>query len=1143
MLYKKIITSLFSLLMLLPFGANALSPDFYPSGSVLGSGRWVRISITEAGIHQITYDQLRQWGFSNPEAVTVFGYGSAANVRDIIDNKKGGDVPQQPVIYLDNKLVFYGEADARTKFIFNSSTGIPGPYIERNTASPNGYYFLTDSQPVFDTDANAIPLTAGTTDVDWHLCINYFEEELTNPNAAGSHYFGSNMGTDVYKITFPTPDMLLENATQQTIVYNPIFYSERTANRFYLTIPNGNDLEAGWSLSIDNPSGETATVPYLSKKNNTITRPLTTLIDSYTFTYRRNSSSTEQQFAALDQFSFYYHRRNNLSGLSELVLNYANLASNSNVKLANARPSTAVWNIEHAFCVRPFKTEFDESTSTLRFTTNTAYTLSATNDYGARFIAFNPEDTHPGVNFAGDMPNRNLHAAETPDLLIISSDLCYNQALQLAEIHRTRLGHSVLVVRQQEIFDEFSSGAPAVSAYRSLAKILYDRNPGKLRGILLFGAGSYDNRALMETTRPLYDAGALLLTYGTFDHALVGTTSRSFSTDAYFGMLSDSFTPAQMHRQLMTVNVGRIPASSVVEAADAISKIESYLSSVPTVDVNHRALLLCDSGNHNSHLNSSEKIAKELLGIDPGITAIKAYDDLYPWASKRNGAILRDYLIKSLQSGVGYFNYTGHGNPTSLSERCLWDISHVRSTSYSFFPLVMMASCDTYNFDRSTNNLGHVMTLQPNGGAIAYIGACRTVYELMNQVIDQNISHYYAYATESTTIGDVFRKGRNETIESTSDNGMCYNTLCYNLCGDPLLPLYSANSRISINAINGNPYSSTSKAPISALTSNTIDGYIFTSQGYIDTEFNGTIIATLYESPHTVSTLKQNGDESMDIVSDEDKLAEAVTRVENGRFSISITPPVQTREGDYNRLTFYAYNDKLSKFSKSYTKNLTMSFADEATPTNTQAPVISELYIDSPDFIDGDMVGSDFRLYATIEPDPSGINTAFSSIGTTTKVMIDEVRSIAINGTAMTTTADGTVTIVLDVNDMADGRHTLTLNTSDNIGNMASRSISFSTMNIGVTAILSVEESPARTQATFSLNHNFASEPSGRLVIENAAGEHVFSKNVTFPFEWDLTDENDNPVADGIYRARAILNAELQYATTPDAEIIVIQKQ
>ena len=60
---------------------NAQS-DRYTRISKLNSGYWVKIRISESGIYQISYADLRAWGFVDPAKVKLYGYGGAMLPED-----------------------------------------------------------------------------------------------------------------------------------------------------------------------------------------------------------------------------------------------------------------------------------------------------------------------------------------------------------------------------------------------------------------------------------------------------------------------------------------------------------------------------------------------------------------------------------------------------------------------------------------------------------------------------------------------------------------------------------------------------------------------------------------------------------------------------------------------------------------------------------------------------------------------------------------------------------------------------------------------------------------------------------------------------------------------------------------------------
>ncbi|MDP3441218.1 MAG: hypothetical protein Q8T08_00015, partial [Ignavibacteria bacterium] len=54
---------------------SANAPYLWKTNSVLNSGKWVKIKTKDRGIYKVTYDQIKQWGFTNPDQVVLYGTG------------------------------------------------------------------------------------------------------------------------------------------------------------------------------------------------------------------------------------------------------------------------------------------------------------------------------------------------------------------------------------------------------------------------------------------------------------------------------------------------------------------------------------------------------------------------------------------------------------------------------------------------------------------------------------------------------------------------------------------------------------------------------------------------------------------------------------------------------------------------------------------------------------------------------------------------------------------------------------------------------------------------------------------------------------------------------------------------------------
>ena len=71
-----------AMLALFGFGAaSAFNASRYATTSKLATGKWVKITIPENGMYELTYDELIAMGFTNPEQVKVYGSGGARIVE------------------------------------------------------------------------------------------------------------------------------------------------------------------------------------------------------------------------------------------------------------------------------------------------------------------------------------------------------------------------------------------------------------------------------------------------------------------------------------------------------------------------------------------------------------------------------------------------------------------------------------------------------------------------------------------------------------------------------------------------------------------------------------------------------------------------------------------------------------------------------------------------------------------------------------------------------------------------------------------------------------------------------------------------------------------------------------------------------
>lgn len=109
----------------------------YVDNSVLNSGKWVKIRVSESGVCHMSFSELERAGL-NPIELRVFGYGGAQKLQDF-SKANIDDLPQVPVYVGKDFVLFWVQGPISWSYTGSRFTHT------RNTYSDYGYYFLTDN--------------------------------------------------------------------------------------------------------------------------------------------------------------------------------------------------------------------------------------------------------------------------------------------------------------------------------------------------------------------------------------------------------------------------------------------------------------------------------------------------------------------------------------------------------------------------------------------------------------------------------------------------------------------------------------------------------------------------------------------------------------------------------------------------------------------------------------------------------------------------------------------------------------------------------------------------------------------------------------------------------------------------------------
>lgn len=1117
----------------------AINADYFTRESVLSKGRWVKIKVHENGMHQITDDELRAMGFDDPSAVGVFGYsGVMLNDHRLTDNVPD-DLPAVPCARYGDKLVFYGEGDVALRVTRVSTGNSQGDYtsVSRNYYDDCGVYFLSDSQTplrpaeVGYVDSDAEPLTSS-------MGMTFYEKELENTSRLGARYFDVDFNDrPLQTFEFTMPGFNGEGAAHINMLLGMRLDSSM---QLPVTLPDGSQAMTGkiWSLSSNY-------FAYSGVSGNFSVNSMAPSADGvYTLSL---DFSAMKGTGALDYFSVLYPRDNVMdAGEAQTRYVFPRISAGDRISFAHADAELSYWDCSDPCSPRVFTTALDDVTGRILISSPGDFDVSDTaSPHEAVVVAFNPKGELLHVETAGEVASTNLHGSVTPHMLIVAAREFMPQAERLAQAHREADGIDVEVALQDDVYNEFAAGNRHIMAIRRMARMYYERDPEKFRSILLFGAALYDNRGLKEDDREAF-FNTYVPIYECEDPSIAGHHSRSYGTDAYVGMLAENTGEFNVLAELMTVNVGRIPATKREQADGYVNKAVRYITNPPVGDYHTRALLMSHHGDSNSHLDDAESLADVIAENSPHIMVFKTYSSLFPFDGNLATPLNRR-MQAVLKKGVCFWGYSGHGGPNSIGYQKFLTPDMVRNTDYEVPPFAMFATCRALYFDHKGDNLGSELLFKENGGAIGVIGSLREVYQEHNKTLNLEVGHEYFASADGMRIGDVYKNAFNnimtEYASIQNHAQLVNNSLCYNFAGDPEIKKAMPSDDIKLTECGGREVLEGQSNEIEGCRSVEITGSLFTPSGDVDKSFSGDVFMSVYNGKRKLRVLNGNAQECQRYVDiDEDVIYEARFKAKEGCFSGTVYLPMPTIVTQSNRVTFYALSEDGKKEGVGYQDNIRIvETAAVEEPGAETVPVISAMYLDDGSFADGDLMAPEVTLYAVIEPNEIGVVGMNALVGKSLSLSLDGGSATYADAAGcLQDDGNGGGTLVYPVKNLSDGRHTLTLRVSNYAGQTVSRSVSFEVVNRPAASALTVEEYPATEKATLQLIHGFSDEPRGRVVVKNAAGAVVFTAtDASFPYTWNLCNAAGEDVADGVYTVEAYLKGGNRYGAAKSAEVVV----
>jgi hypothetical protein len=1099
----------------------------YPSKSVLASGNWYRLCVEKEGVYRIERQDLVSMGINPSQleksTIQIYGNGggmlpeSNADFRDTDLQENAIWVSGSPTGFFGTEdfILFYGQAPNQWKYNGESKQFDHLMHLY----SKESCYFLTVDQGTGRRVNTEPSLNQNPTHTvsDFHDYAHY-ERDHVNLIGSGKNWYGELFDVTLsreFEFNFPNiaaqpMNVQVAAASRASVTSSFTIDVLGQTNTFNLA---GVSVSNSTGIYARSGTGKLSVIPQGDKFNVKLT-------------YNRGAAGAQ---GWLDYITVNARRKLIKTG-DQMFFRNPQVVGAGNISkyiLSGMVGTQVIWNVTDPLNVS--QQLFSQNGNTAEFTTASANLKE--------YVVFGLEK-FPKPRLAGKVPNQNLHASHLHDLTIVVPDLFRQEAERLAQFRRDFDGLTVKLVSPQEIYNEFSSGAPDISAIRNYMKMYYDRasETGKYpRYLLLFGNGTYDNKNMLGY------GGNFIPTFQTLQSL---SPANSYTSDDFFGLLDN--TEGFDASGAIDLGIGRLPLRTVDEARFVVDKLIRYNRRIDGLipgtddprfagvisnysDWRNVISLIADDEDGNVHFNQSELVAKHLASHHPVYNVEKIYLDAYEQTTLAGGSRYLDVnkaLNNRVNQGALLINYIGHGGTLGLAHERILTFEDILSWGNFYnLPVFMTATCEFSSFDQPDANelsAGVRIFLKPDGGAAALFTTTRLAYSHSNFTLNDAFmkNSFIPMANgEMPRLGDLIRISK---VKSSSVSTLKN----FVLLGDPSMQLaYPKYKAI------------TTEVPdtISALEMVTVKGQVHTPAGLKATDYNGVIYPIIYDKRSIFQTLGNDPGSSVAQFEMRNRIIyRGAAEVKNGDFEFSFIVP---RDISYSigkgKISYY-FDDGHQFDGCGYYDNFTIYGTSDTYTPDLAGPKIS-LYMDNLNFVSGDKTGPNPVMLALLE-DESGINST-GQIGHDIIAFLNNNTSEPFILNNYYQTSKGTYQegrVVYPFFNLAKGEYTLTLRAWDVHNNVSTASIDFivtSAPGIQITQLINFPN-PFDEKTQFSIQHN---KPATELRINieifslngqlvKSIEENVYASGFNVPpIEWDGTDNGGGVLQNGIYIFRAFV--------------------
>ena len=1087
----------------------------YSTNSVLANGTWFKFAVDTTGVFKIDKTLLEEIGIStsnlDPRNIRIFGNGGnllpqlngAFRYDDLQENAIHVIGQEDNIFNNEDYILFYAQGPDSWNINYDDfklTKHITNIYTDK------AYYFITVDNGIGKRMSTSDEISlAPNEQINSYQDYLVHEIEKINLFSNGQQWMGEDFSfNEIQSFQFYFND--IDDSQELTLRVRGVA-SAFTNTQMTATI-NGQNLV---NLNFDALSTTSYNLAIPEESYNSTNINQENLQIEITYNNLGNPSAkafldyieilgTKKLNANDKQFSF----RNTSATNTNSIYEYQ-IQNNSNIY--------EVWDVSDH--INP-KNIINQSASTdFRFKT-----------YGGinkEYIVVHPADFLIPESIPNNfVDNQNLHNLSDVEYIIITENYLLSEAGRLAEFHRENSKLNAMVIDLDQIYNEFGSGSPDLTAIRDFIRFLYltaTSDNKKVKYVCLFGDTSYDFKDRITNNNNIVPA---FQSYQSFNLVT------SYVTDDYFGIMDD-YEGELKGFDMQDVATGRYPVTTLLEAKHAIDKTLNYYSTNTYGDWRNSLTFVADDPDNPNEFvlqKTVDLITEDIKANKPEFNIVKIYSDAHKQVTTAGGEkypTVNTAIANTVETGTLVVDYFGHGGINGWANEGILRVPEIQAwKNFNMLPLFITVTCEFSKFDNPLQpSAGEFTLLNSNGGATSMISTTREIFISIGQFFNRNlVKKLFGFQGENYTISEALMYTKQDF--STVQRFFIYNF------GDPAMRLAQAKPNILITKINDVDITQ-SLDTLKALSHIKMAGIVTDDNNNILSDFNGTLSATIYDKPLDKSTLdNDNFGKVMEFTSIESKIFKGRASVTNGNFSFDFIVPKDIRIAYGNgKISLYA-DDKI-KDKSGYNLDVKIGGIDTDAPADNEGPMI-KLFMNDESFVDGGNTSESPIIFAMLE-DNSGINTSITSVDHDIIAILDNdnANPFVLNDyyeTELDNFKKGEVKFPL--HNLEPGLHTIKFKCWDTYNNPSESTLSFIVVDDSDLILSNVLNypNPFINYTEFWFNHNKPNElldvqvqiftVSGKLVKtlnQSVRSEGLLSREIS----WNGLDDFGNKIGKGVY--------------------------